>query len=738
MLDRLSSVAVRAPRRIAAGWLVILLLGVVAAGVLFSELDADLDGAPSFESEEVNDRLDRLDPGGGEVVAVVDGAPVGDDVTQRLGAIAGVVGVGSLPSDDGKATAIAVELAPGLGDDAEESLVDAVTTELRNIDAPRVLVGGEMLLDDEVAELSEKDAQRAEMLSLPVALVVMAIVFGGVLVAGLPLAIALSGVGATLLALVGVSNLTDVSLYAVNVTLMLGIGLGIDYGLLMIGRFREERGAGLDVEAAVRRMMATAGRTVVFSAATVAVSLVSLAVFPDPTIRSLAFGGIGVVLATMAAALTLLPALLSRYGRRLSARAPASSHGTFARLAHLVQRRAVPVVVVVAAGLVLLAAPFVHARFDDTGVKSLPRSSETRQVAEAIDARFPGVTAEPVVVLADAGADDPAVAAWLTDIERLPGVVGATVDDEVSGTDLTVVEVQPDGPANGRTSQAVVGDVRDLATRFPVAVGGDPAEIVDFRQSITSRLPFAVAILVGTTFVLLFLMTGSVVVPAKAIVMNVLSLGATFGALVWVFQDGHLSGALGFDAPGSLDLVMPVIVFVFAFGLSMDYEVFLLSRIGEAWHETGDNDRAVAQGLQRSGRIITSAALLMVIVFAGFATGEIVVMKQLGIGLALAVVVDATVVRSLLVPATMKLMGHWNWWAPAPLARLHDRIGLREAPAHPSPAHASADGRRSEVGLADPQAMDAEGHPHRQIHLADRPVVHRPGVEHRQRRPPAP
>ena len=677
MLDRLTSLAVRAPRRIAAAWLAILVLGVVAAGALFSTLDADLDGAPSFESEQVGDRLARLDPGGAEVIAVVDGAPVGEDVTDRLQGIAGVATVGALPSDDGAATAVAVELVPGLGDDAEEETIDRVVAELRAIDAPEVLVGGEELLDDEVAEQAEKDAQRAEMLSLPVALLVMAVVFGGVLAAGLPLAIALSGVGATMLALGGAAALTDVSLYAVNVAMMLGIGLGIDYGLLMISRFREERGGGRDVPAAVRATMATAGRTVVFSAGTVAAALVSLAVFPDPIIRSLAFGGIGVVLATLAAALTLLPALLARYGHRLSAAAPASSHGAFARLAHLVQRRALLVVVLVGVGLVLLATPFAHARFDDLGVKALPRSSETRQVAEAIDARFPIVTAEPVVAVADVDPGDPAVEPWLADIAALPGVVGAEIAEVPAGA-VTVVEVHAEGESNGRTAQSVVERVRALDPPFPVGVTGDPAEIVDFRASLTSRLPLAVGIIVLATFVLLFLMTGSVVVPVKAIVMNVLSLGATFGALVWVFQDGHLAGVLGFDAPGSLDLVMPVIVFVFAFGLSMDYEVFLLSRIREVWEETGDNDLAVAQGLQRSGRIITSAALLMVIVFAGFLAGEIVAFKQLGLGLALAVIVDATVVRSLLVPATMKLMGRWNWWAPAPLARLHARIGVRE------------------------------------------------------------
>jgi RND superfamily putative drug exporter len=667
----------------AAGWLVVLVLGVGAAGALFSTLDADLDGAPSFESEQVNERLDRLAPGGGDVVAVVDGAPVGEDVLARLAATDGVEEVNTLPSADGEATAVQVVLAAGLDDGAEEDLVDDVAGRLRAIDAPSVLVGGELLLDNEVAELAEKDAQRAEMISLPIALLVMTFVFGGVLAAGLPLAVALSGAGATLLALGGIASLTDVSLYAVNVTLMLGIGLGIDYGLLIISRFREERGAGHDVPAALHRTMATAGRTVVFSAATVAVALVGLAVFPDPTIRSLAYGGVGVVLTTMVAAVTLLPALLAWGGHRLSPRAPASSHGPFARLAHLVMRRAVPVVVVVGVGLVLLAAPFLHARFDDTGVKALPESSETRQVAEAIDARFPAVTAEPVQALADVAPDDPRVDGWLDQIAATPGVVEAVVDEDVSGADVTLVEIHAEGETNGRTAQAVVSEVRDLDPGFPVQVGGDPAEIVDLRDSITSRLPLAIGIVVVATFVLLFLMTGSVVVPVKAIVMNVLSLGATFGTLVLVFQDGHLSGLLGFDPPGALDLVMPVIVFVFAFGLSMDYEVFLLSRIREVWEETGDNDLAVAQGLQRSGRIITSAALLIVIVFAGFAAGEIVAMKQLGLGLAIAVIVDATVVRCLLVPATMKLMGHWNWWAPAPLARLHARIGITEAPPVP-------------------------------------------------------
>jgi RND superfamily putative drug exporter len=724
MLDRLCSLVLRHRRGVFAAWAVVFALGLVAAGGLFSSLDADLDGSSRLESERAGRRLAELAPGGGEVVAIVEDATVAPAVLDGLRAVDGVTDVQAGPSDDGRATGIVVSLAGGLGDDRHDALVDDVAARLRAIDAPEVLVGGELLLDEEVGEIAERDAQRAESIALPVTLIVMAVVFGGLLAAGMPLAIALCGVGATSLALTVVAALTDVSVYALNVTIMLGLGLGIDYGLLLVTRFREERRA-VGSEAAVRPTMATAGRTVVFSASTVAVALAALLVFDDPTIRSLGFAGIAVVVTTMAAALTLLPALLGAFGHRLRGPTPAPApapvptptpalaagagaaglgvpelgtsgvarssgsldsrasdadeRGWFAGVARVVQRRAAVVAVVVGGGLAVLAVPFLGARFDDPGVKALPRSSETRAVAEAVDERFSSVTAEPVDVVADVDPSDPEVATWVAEVADLPGVRAATIDEGTSRPGTTVVEVHAAGPSNGPTAQRVVTEVRDLDAPFPVLVGGDPAEIVDFRRSIASRLPLAIGIVVASTFVLLFLMTGSVLVPLKAIVMNVLSLGATFGALVWVFQDGHLSGLLGFDPPGSLDFVMPVIVFVFGFGLSMDYEVFLLARIREVWLETGDSDRAVAVGLQRSGRIITSAALLIVIVFAGFAAGEIVPLKQLGLGLALAVVVDATIVRTLLVPATMTLLGRRNWWAPQPLARLHNRLALREA-----------------------------------------------------------
>jgi RND superfamily putative drug exporter len=675
MLRRLTSLSLRRPRLVILTWIVIAVIGFAAAGALFSSLDTDTNSPASFESEQANRVLHRLDPDGPSIAAIVEGAPVPDATIRALETIPGVTSVQHGPSADGDVIGIGVELRPNSG--SEDRTAARVEQTLRSIDAPKVLVGGELLVDREFSHRAEKDAQRAEMISLPIALVVMAIVFGGIVAAGVPIALAFGGVFATMIALAIVASITDVPLYALNVVMMLGLGLGIDYGLLMVSRFREERGTGSDVPSAVMRTMASSGRTVVFSALTVAAALASLLVFEDVSMRSIGLAGIFVVLACMSAALTLMPALLALFGARLGASAPSSDHGWFARTARLISRRAGLVVAIVGILLVLLASPFVNARFDDLDVRSLPKSSETRQVAETIDAKFPGVTQEPVWSIVDTDRDDPRLTGYLADIRELDGVSRAEISD-ISRGGITAIEISAEGATNGPTSERVVNEVRGLDTPLEVRVGGDPAETVDFRESLVRRLPYAVGVIVLATFVLLFLMTGSVVLPLKAILMNVLSLGATFGALVWIFQDGHLSGLLGFSPPGALDLIMPVIVFVFAFGLSMDYEVFMLARIKEAYDESGDNDAAVAIGLQRSGRIITSAALLIVLVFAGFAAGEIVAMKQLGLGLALAVVIDATIVRTLLVPATMKLMGRWNWWAPAPLAGLHRRVGLHE------------------------------------------------------------
>jgi RND superfamily putative drug exporter len=324
-----------------------------------------------------------------------------------------------------------------------------------------------------------------------------------------------------------------------------------------------------------------------------------------------------------------------------------------------------------------------------------------RRVALALADRFPARGTDPVTVIADTDPDSTDFGAWLEQVADLPGVVGTSIRPDTPDG-VTVVDVTPAGTSQGPAASALVDQLRSTTTSFGTQVGGIAAELIDVKARLSERLPFAALMVVAATLLLLFLMTGSVMVPIKAVIMNVLSLGASFGALVWIFQEGHLAGVLGFDSVGALDLWMPVLILIFAFGLSMDYEVFLLSRIKEVHDETGDSDLAVAVGLQRSGRIITAAAFLIVIVFTGFAAGEVLAIKQLGVGLAIAVLVDATIVRTLLVPATMKLLGERNWWAPAPLRRLYHRFGLHEAPS--STPH-TAEGRIY-VGLGGDGADD--------------------------------
>jgi RND superfamily putative drug exporter len=416
----------------------------------------------------------------------------------------------------------------------------------------------------------------------------------------------------------------------------------------------------------------------VFSALTVAVAMSGLFVFGVPLLTSFGIAGLAVVLLCMSAAVTLLPATLATAGRRIKPMAPTPDVlGRFYRLARAVQRRPVAVGGAVAVVLVLLGIPFLSARFENGDARTLPRSSEARATALVLADRFPARGTDPVSVIADTPATDPSTTAWIADVTASPAVAGASVRPGTpAGT--TVVDFVPTGTSQGSVATALVNRIRIDRPAFDVRVGGPAAELVDVKDRLGSRLPLAAVVVSSATLLLLFLMTGSVVIPVKALVMSVLSLGASFGALKLVFQDGHLSGLLGFDSVGALDLWMPVLVLIFAFGLSMDYCVFLLSRIKEVHDQTGDNDTAVAVGLQRSGRIITSAAALIVVVFTGFALGEVLAVKQLGVGLAIAVVIDATLVRMLLVPAVMTVLGDWNWWAPAPLRRFHDRYGLHE------------------------------------------------------------
>ncbi len=717
MFGKLGAVVYRRRWWVIGAWLVVAVAGIAAGGPLNERVTAEFTGSERIESARVQQRIADTAPTGGDIAIIVDGLAVDGaatgggapvevaDTLAELAAIEGVVAVTDpwtagplapqLTATDGRAALIVVSYANGLEPEAEEELSHEIIELVDRLDGTatgagtvsEVLVGGEPIVLQEFETQAEADLVRGELIALPIALVAMIFIFGGVRAAGMPLAVAAAAFLTAGIALLGATFVLDtVSVFALNVVSMLGIGLGIDYGLLLVSRFREERGHGATMAEAVETTVATAGVTVMFSALTVAVAMSGMFVFDDPTMTSFGVGGLSAVLFSMVAALTLLPALLGVLGAKIRpAKVQPAGTGAFFRLSRVVQRFALPILIVVASGLALLALPFLDANLENGDARSLPRSSEARAAALTLGERFPSRGADPIVVIAEVEPGTPAAESWADELAGLDGVAGI---QQRAGfpAGMTVVDVVPEGTSQGEVAMGLVDEIRARgadraeAGAFTVEVGGIAASTMDARQMIGDRVPWAIGVVVAATLILLFLMTGSIAIPIKAVVMNVLSLGASFGALVWVFQDGNLSGLLAFDPVGSIDLWLPTIIFLFAFGLSMDYEVFLLGRVKEIHDRTGDNDLSVSMGLQKTGRIITSAALLIVVVFAGFAAGETLTIKQLGVGLALAVIVDATIVRSLLVPATMKLLGEWNWWAPAPLRRFHDRFGLAEPP----------------------------------------------------------
>ena len=576
-------------------------------------------------------------------------------------------------------------------------------------------VGGGTAINRDINDQVSKDIGRAESLSLPIVMVLLVIIFGSVAAASLPLAIGVTAILGAFTALRGFTYLTEVSVFSINIITIMGLGLAIDYGLFVVSRYREELAGAATVEDAVARTMATAGRTVAVSGITVAISLAGLLIFPQGFLRSMGFGGMAAVLVAMLAALTVLPALLSVLGHRVDAlsvrpllrrllRRPApvtgpaptspaptgpprpAEQGGWYRIAHSVMRRPVLYAVGIVALLVVLGLPFRHVSFGGVDARALPAGTESRQVAEAVDAFGGNANAtHPIdAVVSLAGpvgepAQQAALGGYLRAVRQLPGVSGAEVTAAAGST--ARVSVQFTGDPISRSARDLVGRVRAVPPPAggSVLVGGQTAELVDLLHSVGGRLPWMALIVAATTFVLLFLAFGSIVLPVKALAMNVLSLSASFGALVWVFQYGHLAGLLQFTPTGTVEATQPILVLAIVFGLSMDYEVFLMSRIREEYDRTGDNTAAVAIGLQRTGRIITNLALLLIVVVGAFSTSGITFIKLIGVAMIVALVVDATVVRVLLVPATMRLLGRANWYAPRALRQLYARYGVREA-----------------------------------------------------------
>ncbi|MEW6476152.1 MAG: MMPL family transporter [Actinomycetota bacterium] len=707
---------------ILGGALVFLPVAGLLGGSVEQRLSSGGFNDPVSESARAADILDaRFSAGTPNLVLLVTAnagtvddpgvAAAGTDLTGRLATEEGVTNVVSywtlgraapLRSKEGR-QALVLGRVPGDEDAVRDATEGLAARYGASSGAITVGVGGAGEVFNQIEAQAERDLKRAELLTFPITVLLLVVVFGSAVAAGLPLAVGAVAVVGTLLVLRIVTAFTDVSIFAFNLTTAMGLGLAIDYSLFVVSRYREELRSGYEADQAVVRCLHTAGRTVAFSALTVAISLAALVVFPLPFLRSFAFAGVGVVLMAALGAVVVLPALLSVLGRRVDRlalfhRQPKPvEDGFWYRRARAVMARPVRVVIVVTGLLVTLGVPFARLELGLSDDRVLSSDAAVRRVGDEIRAQFASQEAGALAVVAAAspGGHD-GIHGYAEALSALPGVarvdaatgfyaggrrvlppnlLSARFVDAGGGTWLSVVPtVEPLSPEGERLVEAV----RATPAPFEVLVTGESARLVDGKASLAGRLPLAIALIVVATFVLLFLMVGSLLVPAKALILNVLSLSATFGALVWVFQEGHLAGVLDFTSTGTISIVTPVLLFCIAFGLSMDYEVFLLSRIKEEYDLGADNDDAVAVGLERTGRIVTAAALLLALVFVAFATAEVTVVKIFGVGLALAVLVDAFLIRATLVPAFMRLAGRANWWAPKPLRRLYLRWGIFE------------------------------------------------------------
>lgn len=742
VFDSLGRMVARAPRRFVLVWVVLtaacaaLALYGVSGETLFERLTTGNPSVPGSESQRAEEILTEVQSSGASLTLVVEDAAPTPELAEAVAAaradLGGIIGVAAvidpyvlpegpaspaaapLVAQGGDGFLVVVDLETDMSPEDEDEALAAVEERLRAVPgelaaagAPGATgqVGGTSLIVEEITEQVEEDLTTGEAIALPVALLVMIMVFGGFMAASMPMAGAIASIAGGLGSVYGLSHWLEMDSSVVNVVTILGLGLSIDYGLLIVSRFREELHALVDadggaavrtrrgdgaVETALRRTMATAGRTVAFSALTVAISISGLLVFEPAILRAFGAAGVAVILVAVATALTLVPALLRLAGRRLLRRGlvgrvpglravlartgdVASEEGVFSRLAAWVQRR--PWRVLGGSLLVLgvLAIPLAHLELRNSTIELLPQGSDQRTYVETIAEDYPGSAQAPVLALAEAPLAE--VTAWAESLAALPGV--AAVDPPAAVGAYVVVGIRPDSDdPGGEVARDVVEEVRAVDAPFPTWVTGQAANQIDFVAGLVERAPWALGVVVLATFVLLFLMTGSLVIPVKALLTNAVSLAASLGVLVWVFQDGNLSGLLDFTSTGGIETYVLALVVAFGFGLAMDYEVFLLSRIKELWDRGATNDEAVRLGLQRSGRIITAAALIIVVVFTGFVFGKLLVIKEVGFSLAVAVLIDATLVRMLLVPATMTLLGRYNWWAPGPLRRLQARLSL--------------------------------------------------------------
>jgi len=733
MLSRLAPVLVARRRLVMILAALFLVLAGGLGGGVAQELSAGGFADPDQESERAAAALEeRFGTGPSNFLLLVD-TPKGADAHAREGtaltravaaeeAVMDVVsywtaGRPATMSSRDKQHAVVLMRLTG-GQDAQVKKAKALAEEYDGtFQGLRVRSGGEFATYAQVGDTIEHDVIRAESIAVPVTAFLLVLVFGSAVAAALPLLIGVLSILGTFLVLHLLHGVTDVSVYSVNLATSMGLGLGIDYSLFLVTRFREEVRKGHDTVPAVAQTLRTAGRTVLFSAVTVMLSLSALLVFPLFFLKSFAYAGISAVLFALAGALVVLPAILAALGDKVNAldlrrplrwflglgavrpQAREVDEGAWHRIALFVMRRPVGLGTAVVLLLLLLGLPFKDVVFGLPDDRVLPRDAQAHVVAQVLREDFPGREAFALpVILSEPSEQTPAYAAALSSVEgveRVDSAAGRYVEGRrVAPGDPTFrtaeaerLSVVPAVESYGPPGEALVDRLRAVEPPSRTLVGGQAAQLVDTKEALADSLPLALLLLVGATLVVLFLFTGSVVIPLKAVVLNVLSLSATFGLMVWVFQQGNLAGLVGDPIiTGTLDTTMPILMFCILFGLSMDYEVFLLSRIKEEWDATGDNTRAVAVGLERTGSLVTAAAALLALVFLAFVTSGISFIKLLGLGTALAVLVDATLVRAILVPSFMRLMGRRNWWAPKSLRALHARFGLAEAPDEPEPA----------------------------------------------------
>ncbi|MER6012223.1 MMPL family transporter [Streptomyces bluensis] len=721
MLTRLGSLAVRHSRAV----LIVVLLAFLGLGAYGAGAQSDLDlsrwSSPGTESVRAGDALREHFRTGNPNLALLVTARDGDvdspateraarELTAEVEEVPLVTDVTSywdadspaLRGSDGRRALVLVHLEGDATETRKE--LAALSGELtRTTTELTVQVGGQEEISRQVGEQARTDFLRAELFALPAVVLLLILVYRRTTAALLTVAVGLLSVLGTLAGLRAIAQFTEVSTFAANLALVLGLGLGVDYSLFLINRYREERAAGHPQPEAVVRATTSAGRTVVFSGVTVAVSLCALLVFPFFFLSSFAYAGVLVVLTAVAGAVLFLPAALARWGHRVE-RPAAPASGFWHRTALRAMRRPFAAGAGVLTVLLVAAAPLLGLRFGLPDERTLPEGTSSRTTSEVVHREFAAEPTDTLQVVLDRPADTRAYAARLS---RVPGVfqvdapegayregrrTAAAGQDRLTAPDGRVrLAVIPTQKAMYGDVPALVERVRDTPAPARALVGGYPGETADFRATLLDRLPLAVGIVLVATYLILFLMTGSVLLPAKATVLNLLSLSVMFGCLVWVFQDGHLSGALGFTPTGSIEPSIPVLMFCVAYGLSMDYEVFLLARIKEEHDRTGDTERAVGEGIRRSAPLVTAAAGILALSFLSYATGGVVFLKELGIGTALTILVDATLIRVVLLPVTMRLAGRANWWAPRPLRRLHERFGISEG-AGKTPGEASAEG----------------------------------------------